>query len=76
MLHPLDHELSDTVAPTENEGLHWIEVDEDDLYFASVARVHSAWCVDDGNPMAGSQARSGMDEASKPHWQGDRDTRR
>lgn len=76
MLDPLDHQLSDPLAPHDPELLGWIGVDQEHLQLAAVARVDQPGRVETGHPMGQCQAAARLDEPGVSGWYRDGQARR
>lgn len=66
MLHPLNHQLSDSITSVNLILLARVGVDQQHLDFASVAGINKARSVQAGHPVLQGQAASGLDEAGEP----------
>ncbi|GAA3182530.1 hypothetical protein GCM10020255_077250 [Rhodococcus baikonurensis] len=71
----LNHELSDSVTAADVDGCGRIEIDQADLEFAPVFRVHGSGRIHDRQSRFGGESGTRMDQPDGAHRQRDRDPR-
>lgn len=62
----LNDQLGNTVPTMERERLSRIEIHQNHLDLAAESGVYDPWCVDDRDPVPGSQTGPGMHEGGIP----------
>src|SRR5690606_34430263 len=73
LLHPLDHQLGDSITSFDGEVLGRVEVDQQDLELVSVTAVDEARGVEAGDAVLESQAAAGLYEPGSAPRQGEGD---